>query len=103
MGEDDEEEEDDFINNHDLIGVDGIIEEQKNEINKKKVSIATLSETNQIDSLNCGSTMKSTSEPTLNLQASSTTSFSKYLTRSLKKRYLSSLVNSSIEQSYAML
>ena len=35
MGEDDEEEEDDFINNHDLIGVDGIIEEQKNEINKK--------------------------------------------------------------------
>jgi hypothetical protein len=48
MGEDDEEEEDDFINNHDLIGVDGIIEEQKNEINKKKVSFVTLTESNQI-------------------------------------------------------
>ena len=32
------EEEDDFINNHDLIGVEGIILAQKNEIEQKKVS-----------------------------------------------------------------
>ena len=31
------EEEDLYINNHDLIGVDGIIRAQKNEIEKKKV------------------------------------------------------------------
>ena len=40
--EEEEEEEDDgelgFINNHDLIGVKGIITAQKNEIEKKKVS-----------------------------------------------------------------
>lgn len=29
--------EDIFKNNHDLIGIDGIIEAQKHEINKKKV------------------------------------------------------------------
>ena len=41
--EEEEEEEDDaeenFINNHDLIGVKGIIAAQKNEIEKKKVSV----------------------------------------------------------------
>ena len=41
-GEEEEEEEDDaetgFVNNHDLIGVKGIITAQKNEIEKKKVS-----------------------------------------------------------------
>ena len=41
-GEEEEEEEEDaeagFINNHDLIGVKGIITAQKNEIEKKKVS-----------------------------------------------------------------
>ena len=36
--EEEEEEEDDFLNNHDLIGVQGIIRAQKNEIDKKKVS-----------------------------------------------------------------
>ena len=40
--EEEEEDEDDaelgFINNHDLIGVNGIITAQKNEIEKKKVS-----------------------------------------------------------------
>ena len=40
--EQEEEEEEDgddaFINNHDLIGVKGIIAAQKNEIEKKKVS-----------------------------------------------------------------
>ena len=40
--EEEEEEEDDaelgFINNHDLIGVKGIITAQKTEIEKKKVS-----------------------------------------------------------------
>jgi hypothetical protein len=36
------EEEDLYINNHDLIGVDGIIRAQKNEIEKKKVSKAKL-------------------------------------------------------------
>ena len=39
--EEEEEEEEDgdetFINNHDLIGVKGIIEHQRNEIEKKKV------------------------------------------------------------------
>lgn len=35
----DEEEEDEmYKNNHDLIGVEGIIRAQKNEIEKKKVS-----------------------------------------------------------------
>ena len=34
---DDSDKEGDFINNHDLIGVRGIIEAQKNEIEKKKV------------------------------------------------------------------
>ena len=38
--EEEEEEEDDFLNNHDLIGVQGIIRAQKNEIDKKKVSDA---------------------------------------------------------------
>ena len=43
-GEEEEEEEEDdgelgFINNHDLIGVKGIITAQKNEIEKKKVSL----------------------------------------------------------------
>ena len=41
--EEEEEEEDEgdgnFINNHDLIGVNGIIAAQKNEIEKKKVSL----------------------------------------------------------------
>ena len=42
-GEEEEEEEEDdvdaaFINNHDLIGVKGIIAAQKDEIEKKKVS-----------------------------------------------------------------
>lgn len=36
------EEEDLYINNHDLIGVDGIIRAQKNEIEKKKVRVAQL-------------------------------------------------------------
>ena len=35
---DQQEEEDLYINNHDLIGVDGIIRAQKNEIEKKKVT-----------------------------------------------------------------
>lgn len=43
-GEEEEEEEEEdaeagFINNHDLIGVKGIITAQKNEIEKKKVSL----------------------------------------------------------------
>lgn len=39
MPEDEEEEEEDqLINNHDLIGIEGIIRAQKNEIEKKKVS-----------------------------------------------------------------
>ena len=38
LEEEEEEEEDDFLNNHDLIGVQGIIRAQKNEIDKKKVS-----------------------------------------------------------------
>ena len=43
-GEDEEEEEEEdeesnFINNHDLIGVKGIIAAQKNEIEKKKVGL----------------------------------------------------------------
>ena len=38
--EEEEEEEDDFLNNHDLIGVQGIIRAQKNEIDKKKVRSA---------------------------------------------------------------
>ena len=37
--EEEEEEEEDFENNHDLIGVQGIIRAQKNEIDKKKVSL----------------------------------------------------------------
>ena len=45
-GEEEEEEEDDgengFANNHDLIGVKGIITAQKNEIEKKKVSYRQL-------------------------------------------------------------
>ena len=44
--EEEEEEEEDgeetFINNHDLIGVKGIIEHQRNEIEKKKVSAARI-------------------------------------------------------------
>ena len=36
--EEEEEGEETFINNHDLIGVKGIIEHQRNEIEKKKVS-----------------------------------------------------------------
>ncbi len=39
QGEDDEDGDDDiFKNNHDLIGVQGILREQKSEINKIKVS-----------------------------------------------------------------
>ena len=34
----DEEEDEMYKNNHDLIGVEGIIRAQKNEIEKKKVS-----------------------------------------------------------------
>ena len=37
--EEEEEEEEDFENNHDLIGVNGIIRAQKNEIDKKKVRL----------------------------------------------------------------
>ncbi len=37
--DDQAEEEDLYINNHDLIGVDGIIRAQKNEIEKKKVGV----------------------------------------------------------------
>ena len=37
-GEEGEPEEDPYMNNHDLIGVQGIIRAQKNEIEKKKVS-----------------------------------------------------------------
>lgn len=37
--EEEEEGEETFINNHDLIGVKGIIEHQRNEIEKKKVSL----------------------------------------------------------------
>jgi len=33
------EQEDIFKNNHDLLGVNGIIEAQKHEINKKKVCL----------------------------------------------------------------
>ena len=40
--EEEEEGEDAFINNHDLIGVKGIIEHQRNEIEKKKVSLTNL-------------------------------------------------------------
>ena len=40
--EEEEEEEEDFENNHDLIGVNGIIRAQKNEIDKKKVSTPEL-------------------------------------------------------------
>ena len=40
--EEEEEEEEEFENNHDLIGVNGIIRAQKNEIDKKKVSIPQL-------------------------------------------------------------
>lgn len=35
---DEQESEDAYLNNHDLIGVDGIIRAQKNEIEKKKVT-----------------------------------------------------------------
>ena len=42
-GEEEEEEEDEFLNNHDLIGVNGIIRAQKNEIDKKKVSASVMS------------------------------------------------------------
>ena len=35
---DDDDVEDVFINNHDLIGVDGIIDAQKEQIAQKKVS-----------------------------------------------------------------
>ena len=45
-GEDMGEEEDDFINNHDLIGVEGIILAQKNEIEQKKVSLKTVTNPN---------------------------------------------------------
>ena len=41
--EEEEEEEDEFLNNHDLIGVNGIIRAQKNEIDKKKVSVESMS------------------------------------------------------------
>lgn len=39
-GDDNQEEEEDdaYLNNHDLIGIEGIIRAQKNEIEKKKVS-----------------------------------------------------------------
>ena len=46
MGEEQEEEEDDFINNHDLIGVEGIILAQKNEIEQKKVSFLSVTNHN---------------------------------------------------------
>ena len=54
--EEEEEEEDDdaddnFINNHDLIGVQGIIAAQKNEIEKKKVSHRHLPEWCRLPSL----------------------------------------------------
>lgn len=39
-GDDQQDEEDEtYKNNHDLIGVEGIIRAQKNEIEKKKVSV----------------------------------------------------------------
>ena len=38
-----------FKNNHDLIGVEGIIEEQKHEIDKKKVSLYFLCSTAGIE------------------------------------------------------
>ena len=38
-GEDDQDQDEEFKNNHDLIGVEGIIAAQKNEIDGKKVSI----------------------------------------------------------------
>ena len=41
--EEEEEAEENFINNHDLIGVQGIIAAQKDEIEKKKVSAPSLS------------------------------------------------------------
>lgn len=42
-GEEEEDEgEENFINNHDLIGVKGIIAAQKNEIEQKKVSLVTV-------------------------------------------------------------
>ena len=37
--EEEEDEEDEFLNNHDLIGVNGIIRAQKNEIDKKKLEL----------------------------------------------------------------
>ena len=40
--EDEEDGDGNFVNNHDLIGVQGIIAAQKNEIEKKKVSLSTL-------------------------------------------------------------
>ena len=43
LGSESQHAEDIFKNNHDLIGIDGIIESQKHEINKKKVSSITLS------------------------------------------------------------
>ena len=47
MGEE-QEEEDDFINNHDLIGVEGIILAQKNEIEQKKVSFLSVTNHNSL-------------------------------------------------------
>jgi hypothetical protein len=38
--EEEEEEEEEFLNNHDLIGIEGIILEQKKEIEQKKVKFA---------------------------------------------------------------
>jgi hypothetical protein len=43
-GEEKSQEEELYKNNHDLIGVEGIIRAQKNEIEKKKVSHAIDSE-----------------------------------------------------------
>jgi len=42
--EEEEEEEEEFLNNHDLIGIEGIILEQKKEIEQKKVSFAHFAE-----------------------------------------------------------
>ena len=38
-GDDDDMEDEVYLNNHDLIGVEGIIRAQKNEIEKKKVRV----------------------------------------------------------------
>ena len=79
--EEEEEEEEDgeetFINNHDLIGVKGIIEHQRNEIEKKKVRAQIQDLTASVTvfdffvchSLNCAYKTSCTSVSTLSYSA----------------------------------